>query len=137
VNPELVCSSHQFHTTKFFRMTAEVAAEGDHQQAVLSRAIGRPKAIEVARDLRHCTLHQLSCWTMIAQDRNGPLTGLLPDSMGGEPRVRPNSSSNTIDLSVPPDKYSPCTCHDCPISSERKNCRNGDCIRASRKSRSI
>ena len=113
-------------------MAAEVAAEGNHQQTVLSRARGCPNAIEVARDLRHCTLHQLSCRTIIAQGRDGPLAGLLPDSVGGQPRVRPNFSSNSIDLSIPPDKYSPSICHDCPISSERKICRNGDCIRASR-----
>jgi len=83
VYPELFRSSRQFQTTEFCRMTAEVAAEGDHQQAVLARASGRPNEIEVARDLRHCTFHQLSCWTMIAQDRDGPLTRLLPDSMGG------------------------------------------------------
>jgi hypothetical protein len=95
-------------------MAPEGTTECQHEKATLLAGFRSPNAVEIARYLCNRVLHELGSGTMIVKQGPCLLTRLFPDLMAGQSHVPSNRSSCLIDVPIPPNKYSPYTCHTTP-----------------------
>lgn len=121
----------KFHSIQSCRLPTERAAEGCHEKPVFSRRQRSLDPFQIAGDLCYSVFHEFRGQGAVSEDSLSPLACLFPDLVSGRAHVRANRPARMIDLTVPPNKYSPCAYHECTIP--KGNLWNWSYIRARRK----